>query len=515
MLYDAGMGYSVASWRSLLAQYAPEIPFPFLENWLAGESGGNPCAVGMCVDAAGRTADANGKGICGTSAAVWVKEAGIFQVYFNTQASTQGGATSAQLRAACVGTTQQLARALTSDEMVLQVTSGLPTVRAAIATTRAELTAAGATWSETSPDFWAFVKLQHGLPAIGREILPIVTQQLGRAPSNWREFRAYAEQVPAEQMSPGSTGLRRFRLAASQHTPKLASRYHDVLANAEAGGAVMGAYGDAPAGAPSIDPPSSGAGKKFLIGLGAVAGLAAIGWAGWSWYSGGAVASVLGRVTRRSRALGAGEDEEPAETMIAAMNLAITDGAREHAYLAEAHRKIQRKLEAARGAYLRTSGLAREELQREMHQLEIDRTASHAAIVTLNRGLVKIRDELKAKYGQRLPAEYHAIRDKINAPDRTYAQAKKAVWDELEYGGWRVALRANSGRPLQVPYATTPDGRLRLWFKPQAVWVSYDRDGLHMIKHARSLTPVDIRKIDPDLFRAHMERFRDNQDAKR
>lgn len=74
----------------------------------------------------------------------------------------------------------------------------------------------------------------------------------------------------------------------------------------------------------------------------------------------------------------------------------------------------------------------------------------------------------------------------------TFAKARAAILDELEAMGWDLK------RDLKVPHATSPDGELRLWFKPQAVWFtqslgSYQR---HDFKNARTIDYVhDIRKM--------------------
>jgi hypothetical protein len=49
----------------------------------------------------------------------------------------------------------------------------------------------------------------------------------------------------------------------------------------------------------------------------------------------------------------------------------------------------------------------------------------------------------------------------------------------LESEGWKVK------KDLKVPHATSPNGDIRLWFKPQAIWMS---GGIvHDLAHARSI----------------------------
>jgi hypothetical protein len=43
-------------------------------------------------------------------------------------------------------------------------------------------------WSSTMEDFWRLVKLVHGLPGLANG-MAFVTKKLGRAPSDWKEFR--------------------------------------------------------------------------------------------------------------------------------------------------------------------------------------------------------------------------------------------------------------------------------------------------------------------------------------
>lgn len=49
---------------------------------------------------------------------------------------------------------------------------------------------------------------------------------------------------------------------------------------------------------------------------------------------------------------------------------------------------------------------------------------------------------------------------------RTYPQARKEILSDLRASGWKTEPG------LKIPHATAPDGRLRLWFKSQAVLYS-------------------------------------------
>lgn len=153
------------AWRPLVESYAGDIPVNFLMAWIERESGGNPCSY--------------------TS----MGEAGLFQL-MPPDNIAQAGTSVGALRAACVGSTQQRSRALTVDEMNEQVRSGVQYVNAMRAIAHAKLDANGVDWSEDSPDFWQFVKLQHAYPGPSSGWLANATMQLGAPPANWAEMRS-------------------------------------------------------------------------------------------------------------------------------------------------------------------------------------------------------------------------------------------------------------------------------------------------------------------------------------
>ena len=92
----------------------------------------------------------------------------------------------------------------------------------------------------------------------------------------------------------------------------------------------------------------------------------------------------------------------------------------------------------------------------------------------------------------------------------TFAAARAALLDHLKAERWVVTTWSPSGA-LKTPYATSPDGRIRLWFKPQAVYVSYGSH--HELRHSRSLW-VDIRDESPSAVVASAERS-SQHDARR
>lgn len=78
----------------------------------------------------------------------------------------------------------------------------------------------------------------------------------------------------------------------------------------------------------------------------------------------------------------------------------------------------------------------------------------------------------------------------------TYPQARTVILNRLRDLGWSiVTTNATTGRPMVVPHATRTDGRVRLWFKPHAVWVTEPQPNGHVshtLGEARS-THLDIR----------------------
>lgn len=93
----------------------------------------------------------------------------------------------------------------------------------------------------------------------------------------------------------------------------------------------------------------------------------------------------------------------------------------------------------------------------------------------------------------------------------TYKEAQDAIFSALRRAGWVL-----SPLTLKLPHATSPNGSLRLWFKPQAVhytstytsggWATHDR---HVASNARSISyDLDIRKMTPSEFLGYLrDRF--------
>lgn len=86
------------------------------------------------------------------------------------------------------------------------------------------------------------------------------------------------------------------------------------------------------------------------------------------------------------------------------------------------------------------------------------------------------------------------------AKSKTFAEAKAELLAYLEKEGWKL-----SSKTLKIPYATSPDGTIRLWFKAQAIYYTQGTD--HNMGAARSIHSEDIRKMSPEHFMKQVERW--------
>ena len=86
---------------------------------------------------------------------------------------------------------------------------------------------------------------------------------------------------------------------------------------------------------------------------------------------------------------------------------------------------------------------------------------------------------------------------------KTYPVAQKELFAFLRSHGWTVQDK------LKVPWAENRERTVRLWFKPQAVWLTYDRDGRVSsdIAAAHSMF-VDIRQETGESFLAKVDRWK-------
>ena len=84
---------------------------------------------------------------------------------------------------------------------------------------------------------------------------------------------------------------------------------------------------------------------------------------------------------------------------------------------------------------------------------------------------------------------------------RTYLQARDDIWAALRRAGWSMSMLH-----LKLPHATSPNGYLRLWFKPQAVHYTINSGEFapsrrHLSADARAIAyDLDIRTMSPTEF---------------
>lgn len=80
---------------------------------------------------------------------------------------------------------------------------------------------------------------------------------------------------------------------------------------------------------------------------------------------------------------------------------------------------------------------------------------------------------------------------------KTFNEYRSDHLKNLAEAGWTVVTRdTRTGKELKVPYATSPSGGTRLWFKTQAVY--FTEGNSHNLKGARSLTD-DMRILTDEL----------------
>jgi hypothetical protein len=195
---------AVEQWRSRIRKFGSDLPEDFVMASIDEESGGNPCSLGI-------------PGV----------EAGIMQTFHPSD--DRFGATFSQLRTMCAGATQ--IRPMTPEEMDLQAQVAVNSLRAFKQAAQQRLAAVGASWPESSVDFWNFVKLTHGLPAMQTDLMRLITASLGRAPSSWNEFRDITMSMSPSQFPASLQGF-----AAAASTAGRRNRIEDVLVNAENAG---------------------------------------------------------------------------------------------------------------------------------------------------------------------------------------------------------------------------------------------------------------------------------------
>lgn len=100
------------------------------------------------------------------------------------------------------------------------------------------------------------------------------------------------------------------------------------------------------------------------------------------------------------------------------------------------------------------------------------------------------------------PEIYEHVKTRRKPP--TFLEAREDLLAALRRAGWNL-----SEPGLRLPYATTPNGVLRLWFKPQAVHytILHGNTTRHNARETHSVSyDLDIRKVTPTDFIAQMQR---------
>lgn len=175
---------ALRAWRPIIASLLPSsLDLDFVMKWIEVESGGNPCAVGSFKQ---RGPDGH------------PRELGIAQFY-NPDDLVRIKLTGDQLRAYCIPETQKLSRPLTAEEMRQQAQATIDLILYCRQRAIRDLEGVGApmneAWSQRGRDFYALIKLQHGLPVIPKKGFPAVTKLLGRPPANFAEFSEAMDRV--------------------------------------------------------------------------------------------------------------------------------------------------------------------------------------------------------------------------------------------------------------------------------------------------------------------------------
>ncbi len=117
------------------------------------------------------------------------------------------------------------------------------------------------------------------------------------------------------------------------------------------------------------------------------------------------------------------------------------------------------------------------------------------------KGREEVRVELQRVMHSELPdataPEVYAYRAPPGkkTKQRTYPEAKDDIMAFLERKGWRRSTN------LKVQHATTPEGHLRLWFKPQTIHYTLCQPHQHKLGDARAIRyELDIRAMSPEEF---------------
>lgn len=165
----------------------------------------------------------------------------------------------------------------------------------------------------------------------------------------------------------------------------------------------------------------------------------------------------------------------------------------------------------AMGRYLRTQDAAEHAaaadawaMAKQMKRLQVDETEG----VTYNAGDVHtyLMGVLARTFKDKTAPAVYEVRGRKDTGEppkkkRTYLQARDDIWAALARDGW-----AMSSPSLKLPHATSPNGLLRLWFKPQAVHYTINSANFapgtrHVATDARAIAyDLDIRTLTPSEF---------------
>jgi hypothetical protein len=116
-----------------------------------------------------------------------------------------------------------------------------------------------------------------------------------------------------------------------------------------------------------------------------------------------------------------------------------------------------------------------------------------AIATTPAKDVMQYEDDVKRLYGR----SFTRNRRNGAAKTETFAVARKRIFNEFGAAGWKL-----SSPTLLVLHATSPDGRTRAWFKPQAVYYTtvgkgqrHDAGDGHTVSYS-----LDIRTVPPGVF---------------
>lgn len=81
----------------------------------------------------------------------------------------------------------------------------------------------------------------------------------------------------------------------------------------------------------------------------------------------------------------------------------------------------------------------------------------------------------------------------------TFKEKQAEILDALQKAGWATSPN------LKIPHATHPDKDYRVWFKPQALWVSMSK-AYTDFANARSLNINDLRKVSVEKLLVYLNK---------